>query len=74
MEVVPYHAGMADEERKKSQNAFINDEVDIIVATVAFGMGIDKSTVRYVIHPAMHKSLEHYQQESGCAGEILRTY
>jgi ATP-dependent DNA helicase RecQ len=67
-QVAPYHAGMADEERKKSQNAFINEEVDIIVATVAFGMGIDKSNVRYVIHAAMPKSLEHYQQESGRAG------
>jgi ATP-dependent DNA helicase RecQ len=64
----PYHAGMTDEERKKNQNAFIHEEVDIIVATVAFGMGIDKSNVRYVIHAAMPKSLEHYQQESGRAG------
>jgi len=66
--VAPYHAGMSDEARKKSQNAFINEDVDIIVATVAFGMGIDKSNVRYVIHAAMPKSLEHYQQESGRAG------
>ncbi|MBN2320561.1 MAG: RecQ family ATP-dependent DNA helicase, partial [Acidobacteria bacterium] len=64
----PYHAGMTDEERKRNQNAFIHEEVDIIVATVAFGMGIDKSNVRYVIHAAMPKSLEHYQQESGRAG------
>jgi ATP-dependent DNA helicase RecQ len=66
--VAPYHAGMADEEREKSQQAFIDEEVDIVVATVAFGMGIDKSNVRYVIHAAMPKSLEHYQQESGRAG------
>jgi len=66
--VAPYHAGMPDDERKRSQNAFIGDEVDIIVATVAFGMGIDKSNVRYVIHAAMPKSPEHYQQESGRAG------
>ena len=66
--VAPYHAGMPDAERKKSQNAFIHEEADIIVATVAFGMGIDKSNVRYVIHAAMPKSLEHYQQESGRAG------
>jgi ATP-dependent DNA helicase RecQ len=66
--VAPYHAGMTDEERKKNQNAFSHEEVDIIVATVAFGMGIDKSNVRYVIHAAMPKSLEHYQQESGRAG------
>jgi ATP-dependent DNA helicase RecQ len=66
--VAPYHAGMTVETRKRSQNAFINEDVDIIVATVAFGMGIDKSNVRYVIHAAMPKSLEHYQQESGRAG------
>jgi ATP-dependent DNA helicase RecQ len=66
--VAPYHAGMADDEREKSQQSFIDEEVDIIVATVAFGMGIDKSNVRYVIHAAMPKSLEHYQQESGRAG------
>jgi len=65
---VPYHAGMTDADRKKSQDAFINEEADVIVATVAFGMGIDKSNVRYVIHAAMPKSLEHYQQESGRAG------
>ena len=64
----PYHAGMTDADRKKNQDAFINEEVDVIVATVAFGMGIDKSNVRYVIHAAMPKSLEHYQQESGRAG------
>ncbi|MCL2877364.1 MAG: DNA helicase RecQ [Acidobacteria bacterium] len=64
----PYHAGMTDADRKKSQDAFINEEADVIVATVAFGMGIDKSNVRYVIHAAMPKSLEHYQQESGRAG------
>jgi len=66
--VASYHAGMTDEERMKNQNAFTHEEVDIIVATVAFGMGIDKSNVRYVVHAAMPKSLEHYQQESGRAG------
>ncbi len=66
--VAPYHAGMTDDDRKKSQDAFIDEEVDIIAATVAFGMGIDKSNVRYVVHAAMPKSLEHYQQESGRAG------
>ncbi len=64
----PYHAGMNDEQRKHNQEQFIAEKVDIIVATVAFGMGIDKSNVRYVIHTGMPKSLEHYQQESGRAG------
>lgn len=66
--VAPYHAGMDDEDRKASQDAFIGEKVDIVVATVAFGMGIDKSNVRYVVHAAMPKSVEHYQQESGRAG------
>jgi ATP-dependent DNA helicase RecQ len=65
---LPYHAGMQDEARKTNQDAFVRERADIIVATVAFGMGIDKSNVRYVIHAGMPKSLEHYQQESGRAG------
>jgi len=68
LHVAPYHAGMADEARKKSHDDFVTEEVDTIVATIAFGMGIDKSNVRYVIHAGMPKSLEHYQQESGRAG------
>lgn len=64
----PYHAGMTDDDRQVNQDMFIKEKVDIIVATVAFGMGIDKSNVRYVIHTGMPKSLEHYQQESGRAG------
>lgn len=65
---LPYHAGLSDEQRKSNQDAFIKEGCDIIVATVAFGMGIDKSDVRYVIHAGMPKSIEHYQQESGRAG------
>lgn len=65
---LPYHAGMSDLDRKNNQEAFIEEKVETIVATVAFGMGIDKSNVRYVIHTGMPKSLENYQQESGRAG------
>ncbi len=66
--VAPYHAGMADEKRKTNQDAFAREKINTIIATIAFGMGIDKSNVRYVIHTGMPKSLEHYQQESGRAG------
>jgi ATP-dependent DNA helicase RecQ len=64
----PYHAGLADDERHRNQDAFLNEDVDLVVATVAFGMGIDRSDVRFVIHAGAPQSLEHYQQESGRAG------
>jgi len=64
----PYHAGMAAEDRHRNQDAFLNEEIDLVVATVAFGMGIDRSDVRFVIHAGAPQSLEHYQQESGRAG------
>jgi ATP-dependent DNA helicase RecQ len=64
----PYHAGLDDETRHANQDAFLNEDIDIIVATVAFGMGIDRSDVRFVIHAGAPQSLEHYQQESGRAG------
>jgi ATP-dependent DNA helicase RecQ len=64
----PYHAGLADHDRHKHQDAFLNEDVDVVVATVAFGMGIDRSDVRFVVHAGAPQSLEHYQQESGRAG------
>jgi ATP-dependent DNA helicase RecQ len=64
----PYHAGLPDEERHRNQDAFLNEEIDLVVATVAFGMGIDRSDVRFVVHAGAPQSLEHYQQESGRAG------
>jgi ATP-dependent DNA helicase RecQ len=63
-----YHAGLGGEERRSAQEAFAAERCDVVVATVAFGMGIDRSNVRYVLHAAMPKSLEHYQQETGRAG------
>jgi ATP-dependent DNA helicase RecQ len=65
---LPYHAGMNGEQRKATQNAFAAEQCDLVVATVAFGMGIDRSNIRLVLHTAMPKSVEHYQQETGRAG------
>lgn len=65
---VPYHAGLSNEVRQKHQDLFASEEVDLIVATIAFGMGIDRSNIRFVIHAALPKSIEHYQQETGRAG------
>ncbi|MEA2490686.1 MAG: ATP-dependent helicase RecQ, partial [Acidobacteriota bacterium] len=66
--VTPYHAGMSPEARREAQEAFASEQVDIVVATVAFGMGIDRSNVRFVVHAGLPKSVEHYQQEAGRAG------
>jgi ATP-dependent DNA helicase RecQ len=63
-----YHAGMEAQERRRTQDRFAAEEIDVVVATVAFGMGIDRSDIRCVIHAAMPKSIEHYQQETGRAG------
>lgn len=65
---LPYHAGMTDEDRRRNQEVFLKEDAVVMVATVAFGMGIDKPNVRFVLHAGMPKSLEHYLQESGRAG------
>ncbi len=64
----PYHAGMSADVRHDTHKAFLNDEMQIIVATVAFGMGIDKGDIRFVIHTSLPKTIENYYQEIGRAG------
>jgi ATP-dependent DNA helicase RecQ len=68
LRAAPYHAGLDDAVRSRNQEAFLDERIDIIVATVAFGMGIDRSNVRFVVHAGAPRSPEHYQQESGRAG------
>jgi ATP-dependent DNA helicase RecQ len=65
---IAYHAGLEPDVRRRAQESFLDEEVDVVVATVAFGMGIDRTDVRFVVHAAMPKGVEQYSQETGRAG------